>query len=218
MDATVDSRLQATTGALRLRTPLGVASLVHPGSQRLVCGIIETEVGLVEAVDAAERLGEALRAEAAVLLLGESEEAGSSPDAGTNRRRRGSPGAQLTRTRRGPCRRPTPPGRSLARNRWPPPAACGRPTPGRRGCRCPVADRQPHEGLGLPDDGHGEAGLAESDLEGLAKQGDVDGRGGEEVEVVGGPLGEAVDHRAPPPARAKPRASGRAATIRATRS
>jgi hypothetical protein len=76
MDAMVGSRLQATTGPFALPTPLqGVASLVHPGSQRLVGGDVDAEVGLVEAVDAAERLGEALRAEAGILLLGESKEA-----------------------------------------------------------------------------------------------------------------------------------------------
>lgn len=70
------ARLPPTTGAPGGRASAqGDAGLVDPGSQRLVAGGVDAELCLVEAVDAAEGLGEALAAEAGVLLFGKVKEA-----------------------------------------------------------------------------------------------------------------------------------------------
>lgn len=86
------ARLPPTTGALGGRASAqGDASLVDPGSQRLVAGGVDAELCLVEAVDAAEGLGEALAAEAGVLLFGKVKEAfpahalGQTEDVGKSR-------------------------------------------------------------------------------------------------------------------------------------
>jgi hypothetical protein len=65
--------LQATTGTLGWAVLLKRgAGLVRPGHQRFISGGVDTEVSPVEEVDEAERLGEALRADAGTFCFASS--------------------------------------------------------------------------------------------------------------------------------------------------